>query len=121
MHGASGLQNSVFPRCLQRVNLVAMAIVVDVTLISGQRVLLQADLTAPMQSLAERARRALGVGSSSGSVRDGDAQLQAAKSQTGVCLTLQIGAVRIGGGKKCFAAILGWRVCRLVGYCGRWW
>ena len=43
-------------------DLVAMAIVVDVTLISGQRVSLEADVTASAQSLAESARRALGVG-----------------------------------------------------------
>ena len=90
-------------------NLVAMAIVLDVTLISGQRVSLEADLTASVQSLAERARRALGVGrgrlfSSSGSVLDSDAQLGAAKLQTGDCLTLQ---VRIVGNTQSFAAILG--------------
>ena len=69
-------------------HLVAMAIVVDVTLISGQRVSLEADLTASVQSLVERARRALGVGrgrlfTSFGSVLDGDSQLGAAKLQTG--------------------------------------
>ena len=84
----------------------------DVTLISGQRVSLEADLAASVQSLAERARRALGVGrgrlfSSSGSVLDGDTQLGAAKLQTGDCLTLQVGTVRIVGNKGSFAAILG--------------
>ena len=38
-----------------------MAIVVDVTLISGQSVSLEANLTASVRSLAESARRALGV------------------------------------------------------------
>ena len=37
-----------------------MAIVVDVTLLSGQRVSLEADLTASLQSLAERAQLAAG-------------------------------------------------------------
>ena len=89
-----------------------MAFVVDVTLISGQRVSLEADLTASVQSLAERARRALGVGrgrlfSSFGSILDGDTQLGAAKLQTGDCLTLQVGKARIHAGSACFAAILG--------------
>ena len=39
-----------------------MAIVADVTLISGRRVSLEADLTASGQDLAEHAGRALGVG-----------------------------------------------------------
>ena len=81
--------------------------------ISGQGVSLEADLTASVQSLAERARRALGVGrgrlfSSSGSVLDGVAELRAAKLETGHCLTLQVGTVRIiCGGWTRFAAILG--------------
>ena len=62
-------------------SLVAMAIVVVVTLISGQSVSLEADLTASVRSLAESARRALGVGrgrlfTSSGSVLDGDTILE---------------------------------------------
>ena len=85
---------------------------VDVTLISGQRVSLEADLAASVHSLAERARRELGVGrgrlfSSYGSVLDGDAKLGEAKLQTGDCLTLQVGALRICSGNLCFAAILG--------------
>ena len=86
--------------CLKRISeasftfhFVAMAIVVDVTLISGQRVSLEADLIASVQSLAESARRAPGVGrgrlfSASGSILDADAQLGAAKLQTGDCLML---------------------------------
>ena len=93
-------------------HLVALAIDVDVTLISGQSVSLKADLTASVQSLAERARRALGVGrgrlsTSSGSVLDGDMQLGAANLQTGDCLTLQVGTMRIVGNTTSFAAILG--------------
>ena len=54
----------------------------------------------------------LGVGrgrlfSSSGSVLDGDAQLGEANLQTGDCLTLQVGTVRIRGGSQGFVAILG--------------
>ena len=93
-------------------NPVAMAIVVDVALISGQRVSLEAVLTASVRSLAEHAQRALGVGrgrllSSFGVILDGEAKLGAAKLQTGDCLTLQVGTVRICGGHGCFAAILG--------------
>ena len=62
--------------------------------------------------MAERARRALGVGhgrlvSASGGVLDGDTQLAAAELQTGDCLTLHVGPVRVCCGNKCFAAILG--------------
>ena len=106
MHG-KGLSSfiSLFHR-------VPMAMVVDVSLISGRRVSLEANLPASVQSLAERARRALGVGlgrlfSSSGNVLEGELQLGAAKLQTGDCLTLQVGTVRISGGLLCFAAILG--------------
>ena len=89
-----------------------MAIVVDVALISGQSVSLEADLTASVSSLAERARRAVGVGrgrlfNSFGSVLDRDTSLEAAKLQTGDCLTLQVGTVRIRGGNQSFAAVLG--------------
>ena len=89
-----------------------MAIVVDVTLLSGQSVSLEADLTASVQGLAERARKALRVGrgrlfTSSGSVLDGDTKLGAAQLQTGDCLTLQVGTIRICGDTHCFAAILG--------------
>ena len=79
-------------------NLAAMAIVVDVSLMSGQRVPLEADLTASVHSVAEHARKALGVGrgrlfSSFGSLLDGDTELGAAKLQTGDCLTLQVSTV----------------------------
>ena len=89
-----------------------MAIVVDVTLLSGQSVSLEAELTASVQSLAERARRGLGVGqgrlfSSSGSVLALDMKLGAAKLQTGNCLTLRVGTVRMRGACESFAAILG--------------
>ena len=78
----------------------------------GKRVSLGADLTASVQSLTKRARKELGVGhgrlfSSSGTVLDGDAQLGAAKLQTGDCLTLQVGTVRMCDRSNCFAAILG--------------
>ena len=93
-------------------NLVAMLTVVDLTLISGQSVSPNSHPIASVQRLAERARRALGVGrgrlfSSSGSILDGEMNLRAAKLQTGDVLTLQVGTVRIYGGSKCFTAILG--------------
>ena len=81
-----------------------MAIVLDVTLISGRRVSLEAGLGSSV-------RRALGVGNgrlfnSSGLLVDGDATLEAAGFQTGDCLTLQVGKVQICGGLESFAAIL---------------
>ena len=65
-------------------HVVAMAVVVDVTLFSGQTVSLKADLTASVQGLAEHARRELGVGrgrlfTSSGNALDGNMKLGAAK------------------------------------------
>ena len=93
-----------------------MAIVVDVSLLSGLRASSEADLSASLQSLAERAQRALGVCrrrlfSSRGCVLDGDMQLGAAKLQTGGCLTLHAGTVRIRGNDGSFVAILGdWSV-----------
>ena len=100
------------------VNVVAMAIVVDVTLISVQRVSLEADLTASAKCLAERARQSLGVGrgrlfSSSGSMLDGDTKLGEAGLQTGDCLTLQTtrnqlkNVQQIQASSNAFAAILG--------------
>ena len=87
---------------------VAFNLVVMVALIRGQRVSLEADLTASAQSLAERARTALGVGrgrlfSSSCSILDGDAKLGGAKLQTGDCLMLQVGTIRIHGCSMRFA------------------
>ena len=89
-----------------------MAIIVDVTLISGRRVSLEADFIHSVQGLASCARRALGVGrgrlfSSSGSVLHGAAQLGAAKLQTSDCLALHMRRMRIVGNTKSFAAILG--------------
>ena len=60
-----------------------MALVLDVTLISGKRASLQADLAATLESLNEGARRALrvrmgGIFNATGSVLDGDSKLQTA-------------------------------------------
>ena len=84
----------------------------DVTLFSGKKVSLEADLTGSVQSLAKRARTELGVGhgrlfTSSGIALDGNAKLGEAKLVTGDSLMLQVGTIRIHGGYKCFAAILG--------------
>ena len=89
-----------------------MAIIVDVTLISGRRVSLKADFDASLQSLTKRERRALRVSngrlfSSSGTFLDGDTRLRAARFQIGGCLTLQVGQMHICGDNFCFAAILG--------------
>ena len=90
-----------------------MALVLDVTLISGKRVSLEAGLDASVQSLKKRARGALGVGlgrlfNASGSLLDGDATLEASGLRTGDCLILQISEVQISSTQTTsFAAILG--------------
>ena len=90
-----------------------MAIVLDVTLISGRKVSLESDLDASVESVSRHAGRALGVGkgrllNSLGGVLDGDASLETAGLQTGDSLTLQVGKVQICGATvQGFAAILG--------------
>ena len=78
-----------------------MAIVVDVSLISGKNVSLEAGLDSSVGSLKERARRALGVGKArlfrlSGRFVGEDTTVEPAGLRTGDCLTLQIGKVQIG-------------------------
>ena len=86
----------------------------DVALISGRRVSLEADLDAPVESLKRRAQKTLGVGTgrllnASGGSLCGDATLVIAGWQAGDCRTLQIRGVQVCGGRKtlCFAALLG--------------
>ena len=93
-------------------SLVAMALVLDLTLTSGKRASLEADLDASVD-LQKLARRALGVGkgrlvNSFGSVLGGDSTLSEAGLRTGDRLTLHIGRVQRGvGWRSYFAAILG--------------
>ena len=91
-----------------------MAVVVDVALISGRKVSLEADLDASVQSLKRRAQEPLGVGkcrllNASGSNLEGDAKLVAAGWQMGDFLTLQIGGIQICAGRRtCYwATVLG--------------
>ena len=89
-----------------------VGIVVDVAVMSAQKVSPESDLTASVQSLAERAQRALGVVhgrlfSLHLSFLDGDLELGTAKLQNGDCLTLQAGTPRIHCGCGYFATILG--------------
>ena len=90
-----------------------MALVLDVSLLSGRKVCLESDMNDSVASLKERAQEALGVGkgrllNSCGDVRDVNATLEAVGLQSGDHLTLHIGKLQIRGGKnRGFAAILG--------------
>ena len=90
-----------------------MAILLDVTLISGRRVSVEADQNASVELLQQRVCTALGVGrgrllDSFGSVLDGEATVATAGLRTGDCLTLQINNVQICATKLwSFAAVLG--------------
>ena len=89
-----------------------MSLTLEVSLISGKTVSLQADEDESMESLKVRAQRALGAGRgrllrSSGLVLDGAAPLKHAKLQKGEQLMLQIRRVDVLGSAAAFAAILG--------------
>ena len=89
-----------------------MSLTLEVSLISGRTVSLQTHGDETLESLRERAQRALGVCkgrlfNSTGSVLDGGGPLKKSRLKYDEPLTLQIRRVDICGGKRTFSAILG--------------
>ena len=85
---------------------------IEVTLLSGKRVSLEAGADESVESLKKRARKALAIGratllDSSGRVLDAASTLEECSLQSGDTLTLQRGSVRVHGHKSVLAAILG--------------
>ena len=84
----------------------------EVALLSGRKVTVEADQEEQVKALKRRARAALGVGNgrlvdSSGSVLDACSTIEVAKLQNGTSLTLQISRLQIQSSDGAFAAILG--------------
>ena len=89
-----------------------MSLTVEVSLISGKTVSLQAHRDESVDSLRVRAQRALRVGkgrllNSTGLVLDGDDPIKTARLQKAEPLTLHVRRVDIRGTARAFAAILG--------------
>ena len=89
-----------------------MSIRVEVGLLSGRRVTVDADLNEEVGTLKRRAQIALGVGrgrlvGSSGSVLDASSPIKRARLQNGDSLTLHITRVQVQACEYAFAAILG--------------
>ena len=86
-----------------------MSVVVDVGLISGKKVSVEATLDEPVK---RRAQTALAVGKgrledASGGLLDDELTVKKAMLETGTSLTLQLGRVQIIASPRAFAAILG--------------
>ncbi|OLQ14791.1 hypothetical protein AK812_SmicGene1072 [Symbiodinium microadriaticum] len=93
-------------------SLLRMSVTVEVALLSGRKVTVEADQEEQVKALKRRARAALGVGNgrlvdSSGSVLDACSTIEVAKLQNGTSLTLQISRLQIQSSDGAFAAILG--------------
>ena len=78
-----------------------MSITIDVCLMSGRAISVEADLDSRVQMLKQRAQSALGVGKgllldSSGGVLADQVTLEKAGLQTGQSLTLHIRKVQVG-------------------------
>ena len=89
-----------------------MSISLDIGLLSGKSVSVEADVNEEVGALKRRAETALGVGrgqlvDSSGSVLDACAQIKCAKLQNGDSLVLHIGRAQVQATQASFAAILG--------------
>ena len=90
----------------------AMSVIVDVSLISGRTVTLEATADERVEALKRSAQTALGVGggqllNSSGSVLDGAMTVKKAKLRSGDSLTFQIRGVQVCSSEHAVAAILG--------------
>ena len=89
-----------------------MSITVEVSLLSGKTATVQAGLDETVETLAQRAQIALGVGKgrlldSSGVVLDGGAETAECQIRNGDVLTLHVKTVQIQCTQSSFAAILG--------------
>ncbi|CAE7897637.1 pak-2 [Symbiodinium sp. KB8] len=89
-----------------------MSITLEVGLLSGKRVTVDADENEEVGTLKRRAQISLGVGSgrlvgSCGSVLDESSPIKRARLQNGDSLTLQVNSVQIQAARNAFAAILG--------------
>ena len=88
-----------------------MSVVVDVALMSGKSVSVEARLDEPVATLKRRAQTALAVGkgrllNSSGGVLDDELTVAEAKLETGTSLTLQLRRIQIQACMDAFAGIL---------------
>ena len=87
-----------------------MSVVVDVDLISGKTVSVEARLDESVATLKRRAQTALAVGKGrlldSGGLLDDDLTVRNAKLETGTSLTLQLRRVQIQACENACAAIL---------------
>ena len=89
-----------------------MSVVVDVGLISGKTVSVQANLDESVATLKQRAQTGLGVGKgrlldAPGGLLDAELTVKNAKLETGTSLTLQLRRVQIQASRRVIAAILG--------------
>ncbi|CAE7928619.1 tank-1 [Symbiodinium sp. KB8] len=91
---------------------LSMSISVEVRLLSGKAVTVEAGLEEDVAALTRRAQAVLGVGKgrlldSRGTVLDGCVSIKNASLQNGDSLALHVGRVQVGGSRHFFAAILG--------------
>ena len=85
---------------------------IEVNLLSGRRVSLDAATDESVDTLTRRAQKTLGVGRgrllhSKGGVMDGAATLEEFRLHSGDALTLQMSTTQVRGNLHAFAAILG--------------
>ena len=83
-----------------------MSITVEVGLLSGKTVSVEADLNEEVGKMKRRAQIALGVGrgrlvGASGSVLDASSTIKRARLQSGDCLTLHVNRVTVHASSLC--------------------
>ena len=89
-----------------------MPLAIELSLLSGRTVSLEADPDETVKTFRSRAQKTLAVGrgrllDSSGSVLNGAATLEECRLQSGDRLTFQMSSIRVRGNSGAFAAILG--------------